>query len=98
MRTRLALIATVALLLGLLAILNAASYVYKNEPAADSEFNPNRSSYHEGNTGTRGLFEFLQGSDYRVVRWRKSLVSLLDGGASRPQGVADYRQDADSVR
>ncbi|MEJ7710533.1 MAG: DUF4350 domain-containing protein [Pyrinomonadaceae bacterium] len=59
--------------------------VSKSSSASDSELNPDRSSYHEGSTGTKGLYEFLQESDYRAVRWRKSLVALMDTGASRPQ-------------
>lgn len=85
MRGRLAVITTIVLLVALLAALNAASYVYKEDAPADSEFDPNRSSYHDGVTGTRGLYEFLQESNYRAVRWRRKFTDLLAGGANQPR-------------
>lgn len=85
MRQYLAIIATIAVILGLLVALNTASYVQKPDEM-DSEFSPNRSSYHAGPTGTRAFYEFLQESNYKTVRWRKPFSALLDENKlSRPQ-------------
>lgn len=85
MKQYLAISATIVVILGLLIALNTASYVQKPDEV-DSEYNPNRSSYHSGPTGTRAFYEFLQESNYKTVRWRKPLSALLDENkVSRPQ-------------
>ncbi|HUQ32439.1 MAG TPA: DUF4350 domain-containing protein [Pyrinomonadaceae bacterium] len=77
MRQRLAIILTVAVVLVLLVGLNAASYVsVKNVP--DSEFNPDRSTYNAGATGTRALYDLLADSGRRVMRWREQPAALLN--------------------
>lgn len=78
MRNRVTIVASIALVLLLLVVLNAASYV-RLETQTDSEFTPNRSTYNAGATGTRALYEYLQESGQKVVRWRKSPVALLGG-------------------
>src|SRR5205085_6362491 len=83
MRQRFAVILTIALVLGLLIVLNAASYV-QQERARDSEYQPDRSTYNSGATGTRALFDYLSETGNKVVRWRESTASLLDA-RTRPQ-------------
>jgi hypothetical protein len=56
--------------------LNAASYVQK-EKQQDSEFNPNRSSYNAGTTGTRAFYDLLAETGRKVVRWEESADALL---------------------
>lgn len=59
----------------LLVGLNAASYVEK-EKTPDNEFNPNRSTYNAGATGTRALYELLAETGKRVVRWQEPPSAL----------------------
>jgi hypothetical protein len=82
MRQRLAIIVTIALVLGALIALNAATYVAPEEKV-DSELMPNRSTYNAGPTGTRALYDLLSESGYKVMRWRETPARLLsEGGAS----------------
>jgi hypothetical protein len=77
MRQRLAIILTIAVVLVLLVGLNAASYVsVKDVP--DSEFNPDRSTYNAGATGTRALYDLLADSGRKVTRWREQPAALLN--------------------
>ena len=76
MRQRLAIILTFVVIIGLLLILNAVSYV-KEEKKEDLEIAPNRSTYHAGPTGTRALHDLLNESGYRVIRWRDTPQMLL---------------------
>jgi hypothetical protein len=76
MRQRIAIIATVAVVLGLLILLNALSYVQTTEQS-DSEALPNRSTYHSGPTGTRAFYDLLNESGIKVTRWRESSDILL---------------------
>jgi hypothetical protein len=68
----------------LLVALNAASYVrVGREP--ELELTPDRSTSNAGPTGTRALFEFLEESGHRVVRWRAEPAALLTvEGEARP--------------
>ena len=77
MRQRLTIILTFVVIIGLLVLLNAVTYV-KKEDDRDTEFAPNRSTYHSGPTGTRALFDFLSESNYKVIRWRESTERLLN--------------------
>ena len=77
MRNRVVIVISVALMLVLLGVLNAASYV-RLERQADSEFFPDRSTLNPGATGTRALHDFLKESGHAVVRWRKAPAALLD--------------------
>ena len=82
MRQRLAIIVTIVLVLGVLIVLNAATYVAPEEKV-DSELMPNRSTYNAGPTGTRALYDLLSESGYKVMRWRETPARLLtEGGAS----------------
>ncbi len=84
MRQRLAIIITIAVVLVLLVLLNTASYVSEAR-LPDTEFNPDRSTYNAGATGTRALYDLLSESGRQVMRWRKEPYALLDAGdASSP--------------
>src|SRR2546423_3881100 len=84
MRQRLLIIITLIVVVVILVLLNAATYV-KVEPQADSEANPDRSTFNAGATGTRALFDFLHESGHDVVRWRESTDGLL--GFKRPKAA-----------
>ncbi|MDT4897146.1 MAG: hypothetical protein QOH25_2223 [Acidobacteriota bacterium] len=84
MRQRLAIIVTIAVVLVLLVVLNTASYVTE-ERLPDTEFNPDRSTYNAGATGTRALYDLLVESGRQVMRWREQPYSLLNStGSSSP--------------
>lgn len=82
MRQRLAIIGTIAIVLGLLIALNAANYVQSAEEN-DSELMPNRSTYNSGSSGTRALYDLLNESGYKVMRWRESSNNLLSQNRAR---------------
>lgn len=83
MRQRLAIIIFVALVLVVLVAINAASYV-RVEKTPDTEFNPDRSTYNSGATGTRALYDFLSESGRDVVRWSEAPAALLNRGRTQP--------------
>src|SRR5690349_9201250 len=76
MRQRLTIILTFVVIIGALVIINTVTYV-RQEKLPDSEFPPNRSSYHSGPTGTRAFHDFLSESGYKVMRWREAPEKLL---------------------
>ncbi|HEY0365440.1 MAG TPA: DUF4350 domain-containing protein [Pyrinomonadaceae bacterium] len=76
MRQRLSLILTIAVIVGLLALVSSISYV-KKEKVQDFEIAPNRSTYHSGPTGLRALHDFLNESGYKVIRWKATPQKLL---------------------
>ncbi len=82
-KNRLAIIITDAVVLGLLIALNAASYV-RIERTPDSEWNPDRSTYNSGATGTRALFDFLNETGHHAVHWRESPRELLKSNDASP--------------
>jgi hypothetical protein len=69
MRQRLTILLTFVVIIGVLVVLNLASYVQKT--TEDTEQLPNRSTYHSGPTGTRAIYDFLNESGYKVIRWRE---------------------------
>ncbi|HET6669100.1 MAG TPA: DUF4350 domain-containing protein [Pyrinomonadaceae bacterium] len=79
MRQKLAIVGTILLLIGVLFAINAATYVSKDE-TKDFELSPNRSTYHAGPTGTRALYDFLNESGSKVMRWRETPDKLLGKG------------------
>jgi Domain of unknown function (DUF4350) len=83
MRQRLAIIIGIGLVLFVLIGLNAASYV-EIEKTPDTEYNPDRSTYNAGATGTRALYDFLQESGREVTRWREAPAALLKEGGRKP--------------
>lgn len=84
MRQRLAIFVTIALVLGVLVALYSASNV-RIERTKDSEARPDRSTYNSGATGTRALYDFLNESGRKVVRWRDAPAALLNRNGVRPQ-------------
>jgi len=86
MRQRLVIILALIVVVGVLVLLNAASYV-KVEPTADSEMSPDRSTLNAGATGTRALYDFLHESGYQVARWRESTTSLLSFTGPKPATI-----------
>ena len=83
MRERLFIVGSIAVLLALLAGLNAASYV-RVEREPELEARPDRSTYNAGATGTRALYEYLVESGRQVVRWREPVAALVDQKHRRP--------------
>jgi hypothetical protein len=75
MKGRLAIFLTIVLMVVVLVALNAASYV-RVEQSADTEAEPDRSTFNSGGTGTRALFDYLQQSGRDVVRWRRPVSDL----------------------
>ncbi len=70
------IIAIVFLLVAAILIgLNAASYTQK-ERVADTEYEPNRSSYNSGPTGTLALYTLLAESGRKVSRWLEAADAL----------------------
>jgi hypothetical protein len=86
MRQRILIIGTLVVVVVVLVLLNAVSYV-KIEPTADSESAPDRSTFNAGATGTRALYDFLHESGYQVARWRESTSSLLSFSGPKPATV-----------
>ncbi|MCA1566869.1 MAG: DUF4350 domain-containing protein [Acidobacteria bacterium] len=82
MRGRFSIIVFVGALVVLLVALNAASYV-RVEREAELEFRPDRSTLNAGPSGTRALYEFLEESGRRVMRWREPPAAL----ARAPEGA-----------
>ncbi len=75
MRQRLGIIITIVLALIVLVAINSLAYVQEDK-RQDSELAPNRSTYNSGSTGTRALYDFLNESGYKVVRWREPVDRL----------------------
>jgi hypothetical protein len=84
MRQRLGIIITVLLAIGVLVAINSLAYV-QEEKRHDSELAPNRSTYNSGATGTRALFDFLNESGYKVMRWREAPEKLLSASGQKVQ-------------
>jgi hypothetical protein len=59
----------------ILVILNALTYVQKQEEG-DSEFQPNRSSYNPAATGTQALYTLLLETGRKPTRWQETPESL----------------------
>lgn len=83
MRQRLFIFGTVAAVLLVLAALSAARYT-QPEREPDTEWNPDRSTYNAGATGTRALYDFLNDSGYQVMRWRESPKKLTAPDVKQP--------------
>ena len=63
----------------------ATSYV-SPEQRVDSEYNPDRSTYNPGATGTRAFYDLLIETGRKVIRWREAPAALLNtGGEARPE-------------
>lgn len=79
MKGRLAIFVTIVVMVFVLVALNAASYV-RVEQSADTEDEPDRSTFNSGATGTRALFEYLRQTGRDVERWRLPVSELSAGG------------------
>ena len=76
MRQRVGIIIAIVGAIVFLIVINSAAYV-SDEKKQDSELSPNRSTYNAGATGTRALYDFLNESGYKVMRWREAPEQLL---------------------
>src|SRR5437016_1120307 len=86
MRQRLIIILSLLVVVAVLVLLNAGSYV-RVEATPDSESSPDRSTYNTGPTGTRALCDFLHESGYQIARWRESTSSLLSSSGPKPSTI-----------
>jgi hypothetical protein len=83
MRQRLFIFVSLAVVVIALIAMNAATYVeIEREP--DAEWNPDRSTFNAGATGTRALYDFLSESGYQTMRWRESANGLTKSGNVKP--------------
>jgi hypothetical protein len=96
MRQRFLIFGAVAAVIVVLLLINAASFVEIGRPP-ENELSPDRSTYNGGPTGTRALYDFLQESGQRVIRWQESPAALNTlTGKARPAVwvvVGDLRQE-----
>jgi hypothetical protein len=84
MRQRFAIIITITVVIVLLVVLNAASYVSREKPP-ETELAPDRSTFNAGATGTLALYDLLAESGRQVMRWRDNMDALLNAdGSNRP--------------
>ena len=86
MRQRLAIIVTITVVLVLLIALNAASYVTA-ERQPDTEYEPNRSTYNPGETGTLAFYDLLAESGRKVMRWGEKPQALLESDRTTGPGT-----------
>jgi hypothetical protein len=86
MRQRMLIIGAGAVVVIALLVINAASYV-KITPVHDTEAEPDRSTYNAGPTGTRALYDYLQESGHRVMRWQEPTSELNNVGAATHPAV-----------
>ena len=82
MRKNFGIIVTIVLAIAVLVAINSLSYV-SEEDKQDSEFAPNRSTYHAGPTGTRAFYDLLSESGHKVMRWRDIPEKLLGAGGNQ---------------
>lgn len=82
MRRRFGILIVVMLAIGLLVAINSVSYVTEKDKP-DTELTANRSTYHAGPTGTRAIYDFLNESNYRVMRWREEPERLFTNTGER---------------
>ena len=85
MRQRVIAFITILIVVVVFVALNAATYKSEEEKKRDSEFTPNRSTYHSGPTGMRAFYDFLNESGYRVMRWRETPEKLLGSSGQEVQ-------------
>ena len=75
MKQKLFIFIFLILMVLLLVGLNAASYSQK-EKVPDNEFEPNRSTFNSGATGTQAFFALLSETGRKVVRWQEPMSAL----------------------
>lgn len=76
MRQRFLIILFFALVIAALIGLNAVSYT-RSDKEPDSEYNPNRSSYNSGASGTSALYDLMSETGKQVTRWQQPPSALL---------------------
>src|SRR4030095_7591301 len=84
MRQKVFIILAIIFVIALLIVLNVASYV-SEEQARETEFSPNRSTYHSGPTGVRAFYDFLSEQGFQVMRWREPPERLLSTAGNQVQ-------------
>lgn len=83
MKQKLFIFVFLILLVGLLAALNAASYVQKQK-TEDNEGAPNRSTFNAGSTGTQAFYALLFETGRKVTRWQEPPAALLTSKKNKP--------------
>jgi hypothetical protein len=83
MRSRFSIFIVVVLVVAVLVALNAASYV-RVEREPELEISPDRSTSNAGPTGTRAIYDYLEASGHKVMRWRAPVEALLKPDAATP--------------
>ncbi len=83
MKQKLFILVFLTLMAAILIGLNAASYTQK-EKTPDSEFNPNRSTFNSGATGTQAFYTLLTETGRKTVRWQEPPAALLTARANAP--------------
>lgn len=83
MKQRLFIFLILFLLVGLLVILNAVTYVQQAKKP-DTELSPNRSTYNAGSTGTQAFYSLLSETGRKVTRWRTSLDTIASDMKNTP--------------
>lgn len=94
MKERLIIFGALLLVFAVMLGLNAASYVQKvKEP--DNEFEPNRSTYNPGATGTKAFYLLLEETGRQVSRWQMPPAALKTETSIRPKTfvvIGPYRR------
>ncbi len=67
----------------ILVAINALSYQQKDK-MPDSEFEPNRSTFNSGSTGTRAFYDLLGETGRKIVRWQQKPSALLKKSPDTP--------------
>jgi hypothetical protein len=103
MRRYFGIIITIIIVIFAFVAMSLAGAVKFDRPY-ESEFDPNRSTYNSGPTGTRALYQFLEESGTPVARWRsdysslsveaKDAILVLVGPFSSGQKIADAETTA----
>ena len=83
MKQKLFIFLGLAILIVVLVGLNAVSYTQK-ETEQETEMQPNRSTYNAGATGTRALFDLLNETGRKSLRWQQTPDELLKDGVNQP--------------
>lgn len=83
MKQKLFIVVGMLLLIVTLIGLNAASYTQKPK-VVDSEFDPNRSTFNSGPTGTQAYYSLLAETGRKVVRWQEPVDALSTSGKRSP--------------
>jgi len=76
MRQHFLILVFLALVIAALVGLNAVSYT-KSDQKPDTEYEPNRSSYNSGTTGTSAFYALLAETGNKVTRWQQPPSALL---------------------